>query len=544
MINLIFSISFYIAIGFIFYILLKRRAFFSLSVLGLYFLYHLFIFILVTFDESFFWGLIATSMSLLFWSWLFLLFFVPALLFDFWKARKVAIQDSQPKSNQRQKIYLMIIIFLILISIGGVFYFFNKKGENISIKNKQNEESSQSSDKNIIKDFGDTGIIVISPEHNQAIFSPLKITGYIDDFGDGWEADFGSVELVDGKGSKLASAQLRVDATDDEGNYKDKPYYFESTLAFDAPRTEEGILKFAKHCAKGADCGSGFSLPVRFEKKQTLNFNDNNQIFEFVKKAINVYHGLNGVTQNPASDYLIETTDLPPKNQEVDYIPAVFNILKKGEIIGSFEGNINHNYSVIFPYNKVAQGTKFVWERSTDEEKPSNLLIASYCLGNTGSKCNGTVATYNFVSGELNYFIDDADDLFLSSDYLIILRTNDFKNYKISLLQFATGNILEQSVNLFCAIGANKEKGCRDIFIESPTKTALGFGEILYYPIDYFKINNEIPYNLFIYKISPDKQIKKINLKESGEITDFFVDKIEKGFENNTGFIYPVKIPN
>lgn len=270
MINIIFSISFYIAIGFIFYILLKRRAFFSLFVLGLYSLYHLFVFILVTFDESFFWGLITTLMSLFFWSWLFLLFFVPALFFDFWKAKRVAIQDSQPKSNQRQRAYLMIIIFLILISIGGVFYFFSKREENISIKNKKNEESSQFSGKNIIKDFGDTGIIVISPKLNQTISSSLKITGYIDDFGDGWEADFGSVELVDGNGGKMTSAQLEVDATDDEGNYKERPYYFESILSFNTPQTESGFLIFYEHTARG-DMTEKFKLPVRFDKKMASN---------------------------------------------------------------------------------------------------------------------------------------------------------------------------------------------------------------------------------------------------------------------------------
>lgn len=118
------------------------------------------------------------------------------------------------------------------------------------------------------KDFGDAGIIVVSPENNQIIFSPLKITGYINDFGDGWEADFGSVELVDGNGKRMAISELAIDLTNDRGEYnKIEPYDFESILIFELPQTKTGTLIFRESDARGAYGDKEFKLPVRFDKK-------------------------------------------------------------------------------------------------------------------------------------------------------------------------------------------------------------------------------------------------------------------------------------
>ena len=510
MINIIFSFCLYGAIGWVFYILLKRKAFFSLSVLSLYFLFQLFVFISAILSESIFWAIFITATSFFLWSWLFLVFFVPALFFDFWRARKIRMQNIGTQDNKsKNKIALAVLIFVALvvgfifvkypelyrgenrgnneidltedfsdssisfkinpkdyslvgypleqspiysrlpeycfnpedksstvqqdtrivknnnevvvpsmrqlifasenkepncITIVGIFsapvdgkylylkvselsfkehldwpiyrldlsdlsikkssyvstggsirteegFIVNKnellfdgkkvirwddrevymvnletdskttlystpqnqwlvsninptdvigkfldtdvkiKGNNILIgvydKNKTFAKNSpgyhdydvnyefvnrttipilDNNKTDLTKDFGEVGIIVISPKPDQMVSSPLKITGYIYDFGDGWEADFGSVELVDGNGKRIAIAGLGVDSTDDEGTYKEPPYGFEATLVFNTPKTKKGVLKFDQHCAKGADCGPGFDVSINFDK--------------------------------------------------------------------------------------------------------------------------------------------------------------------------------------------------------------------------------------------------------------------------------------
>src|SRR3989344_2834345 len=100
MISIIFSLGFYGAIGFVFYVLLRRKAFFSLSVLGLYFLFLLFVFITTVFDQSVFWAVFATLASFLIWSWIFLIFFMPALFFDFWRSKRIRMQNIGMQDNK------------------------------------------------------------------------------------------------------------------------------------------------------------------------------------------------------------------------------------------------------------------------------------------------------------------------------------------------------------------------------------------------------------------------------------------------------------
>jgi hypothetical protein len=170
-------------------------------------------------------------------------------------------------SNQKGFLKIAIIV-IVLILIGGAYFVFSKGDKNIPPQNitNQNSQPNQSSGGESPKNFGDVGIIVDSPQPNQIVSSPLKIKGYLDDFGDGWEADFGSVKLVDGNGKRMAAGQLGVDATDKQGNYKKSPYYFESTLIFNVSQTEFGTLIFYEHFATG-DMAEKFKFPVKFNKQ-------------------------------------------------------------------------------------------------------------------------------------------------------------------------------------------------------------------------------------------------------------------------------------
>lgn len=140
---IIFSLGFCGAVGFVFYVLLKRKAFASLSVLGLYFLFHLFVFIIGVFSENVFWGVVMTGMSLLYWSWLFLVFFVPSLFFDFWRVKRVNIQ------NNKNKIKITVIILIFIVFVAG--FIFVKYPEFFKGENNKNDSLDEIEDENIVQ---------------------------------------------------------------------------------------------------------------------------------------------------------------------------------------------------------------------------------------------------------------------------------------------------------------------------------------------------------------------------------------------------------
>lgn len=385
---IIFSLSFYGAIGFVFYVLLKRKAFASLSVLGLYFLFHLFVFIIGVFNENVFWGVFMTGMSLLYWSWLFLVFFVPSLFFDFWRIKRVNIQNNKNKI----KITAIALIFIVFVS-GFIFVKYPElfKMENIEIDS--------------MEDFGDVGIIVTLPQSGQIVYSPLKINGHINDnFKGGWEGDFGSVELLDANRKRIASKQLVVDATDEQGEYKERPYFFESTLLFDMPQTEFGTLIFYEHTARG-DMTEKLKLPVKFGKntasieelsKDNWKTYKNNQYgFE-----ITYPNKLNNVGEK-APNSVLGDADNPVGGIYVG--PLVFVVLDSNNLRNEARDYFDRYYN----YNNLNNATK---EEESEEGGMtcSSEIIKNY-LFTRYVKCHGGGGggAYALIKGdEFDIFVD------------------------------------------------------------------------------------------------------------------------------------------
>jgi len=154
MISIIFSLGFYGAIGFVFYVLLRRKAFFSLSVLGLYFLFLLFVFITTVFDQSVFWAVFATLASFLIWSWIFLIFFMPALFFDFWRSKRIRMQNIGMQDNKR-KITIAVIVFIFIAIIAGFIF----------VKYPELFKWERELENNL--NLGEPRIIIISPKQTE-----------------------------------------------------------------------------------------------------------------------------------------------------------------------------------------------------------------------------------------------------------------------------------------------------------------------------------------------------------------------------------------
>ncbi len=105
-----------------------------------------------------------------------------------------------------------------------------------------------------------SGLTVTTPAAHASISSPLRVAGEI--AGDGWvafEAQAGTVELLDGEGKRLASGILSV-----TGDWMTLPVSFTGTLLFEAPsRPQSGTLVFRNENPSG-DPGRDreFRLPV------------------------------------------------------------------------------------------------------------------------------------------------------------------------------------------------------------------------------------------------------------------------------------------
>jgi hypothetical protein len=111
------------------------------------------------------------------------------------------------------------------------------------------------------------GIVVTSPQPNQLVSSPLKISGYVQ--GGGWggfEGEVGSVVLEGPYGDKMGTAILK--ATTD---WMKPQVYFEATLAFNLPSTSDrGTLVFTNSDPSGLPgTGRTFRLPVRLSQAST-----------------------------------------------------------------------------------------------------------------------------------------------------------------------------------------------------------------------------------------------------------------------------------
>ncbi len=106
------------------------------------------------------------------------------------------------------------------------------------------------------------GIQIFSPEVNEEVFSPLKITGVVN--GGGWagfEGQVGTAELLDDKGVQLGSAVLT--ATTDWTN---SPVNFETYLNFQSDADKTGALVFHNENPSGlSDKNKEYVLPVKIK---------------------------------------------------------------------------------------------------------------------------------------------------------------------------------------------------------------------------------------------------------------------------------------
>lgn len=249
------------------------------------------------------------------------------------------------------------------------------------------------------------------------------------------------------------------------------------------------------------------------DKSITVSFNDRD---EFVNNLKILYEKSQEFGKNPDPEYSdmkyrIEASDLPPENENVDYIPGVFNIIEDGKIVDSFEGNIDNTYIPV--HEVVSEGLG----------GPVELLIVSYCKPNK-IKCTGELDRYSFRTKELAPIIKNTSDFYMSSaektDYMVFFTTEDFKNYKIFVYNFSDGAIISQPLNLECySDDDTRGKGCADVFVYA-------YGELVYLPIDYWKINNIRHNNGDAYSLitALNSNIRKVDLNEKNKLTDYVKD--------------------
>ena len=177
-----------------------------------------------------------------------------------------------------KKVFLIILIILILAIIVGAFIFWWKNEiEILPVETK-------------------SGIEVFLPKLNEEISSPLEIKGTVN--GNGWigfEAQVGTVKLLDSEGNELASNYLK--ATTD---WMKPLVRFETTLDFISLNIDEGKLVFSNENPSGLpQYNKEFILPVKITKtvkgaiQVKLYFNNNSTDSEYAcKKVLPVDRGV------------------------------------------------------------------------------------------------------------------------------------------------------------------------------------------------------------------------------------------------------------
>lgn len=148
----------------------------------------------------------------------------------------------------KKTILIIEAVIAILILTGAVFLFL-PKGK-IPAPGVENTPPVVNGD-----------IEVFSPKPNDAISSPLKITGIVR--GNGWsgfEGQVGEVILLDGNGKELTTGVLKT--TTDWGYL---PTNFEATLDFAPPAGGAGQLVFHNENPSGDPVrDKTFVVPIKF----------------------------------------------------------------------------------------------------------------------------------------------------------------------------------------------------------------------------------------------------------------------------------------
>ncbi|MEK7664434.1 MAG: GerMN domain-containing protein [Patescibacteria group bacterium] len=111
------------------------------------------------------------------------------------------------------------------------------------------------------------GIVIFLLKENEVVSSPLKIEGYVN--GDGWigfEAQVGTVKLLDSKGNELAFGVLQA-----KGEWMQQKIDFETTLNFISTKEQDGSLIFYNENPSGEpERNKTFTLPVKLPKMEPM----------------------------------------------------------------------------------------------------------------------------------------------------------------------------------------------------------------------------------------------------------------------------------
>jgi hypothetical protein len=152
--------------------------------------------------------------------------------------------------NTKQGVWLSAVLGLIMVILLCILFFVPAK-----------KNSQQNPPVNV------SGIEITSPKNNEAVSSPLKITGVVN--GNGWagfEGQVGTVKLLDGrylegKGKEMASGILTATT-----EWTKLPTGFETTLNFQTEGAKNGVLVFYNENPSGDPSRlKTFFVPVIFK---------------------------------------------------------------------------------------------------------------------------------------------------------------------------------------------------------------------------------------------------------------------------------------
>ena len=254
-----------------------------------------------------------------------------------------------------KKVFLIIIIvivaIIIVLAIGAFIFLWQNKPKTLSP-----EDGS--------------GIEVFLPKLNEEISSPLKIKGIVN--GSGWigfEAQVGTVKLLDSQGNELANSYLK--ATTD---WMKPSISFETTLDFISLNIDEGKLIFNNENPSGLpQYDREFILPVKIPKtvegliQVKLYFNNNSTDSEYAcKKVLSVDRGvvgtkaiarvaleelLKGPTRQEILDGFFTSINPDVKIQKL----TIGNTVAKVDFDGNLEKNVGGSCRVAAIKNQIIQ---------------------------------------------------------------------------------------------------------------------------------------------------------------------------------------------
>lgn len=153
------------------------------------------------------------------------------------------------------KVIIILVIAILVAILGFLGYqpskapIVNNTGQNTSDPSSgpDNQSANDQDPNGKGSNTAQQGLSVTSPQANEKVSSPLKITGQVS--GDGWtgfEAQAGTVQLQDQQGKVLTTGILTM-----PGNWMQLPASFESTLQFNVATKQPATLVFKNENASG-----------------------------------------------------------------------------------------------------------------------------------------------------------------------------------------------------------------------------------------------------------------------------------------------------